>query len=365
MAVAGPTVLHCVRDWIRPSEGFVRDLVTSTTRTHPMVVTRRRWPAGAHAGVAVYSLGALEPLGTSAAGIRCRVTLLSALARWRRATLLHAHFGYWAAEVARTARRCGRPLVVSLHGHDVLVEGHPGTELDLALAAASTVIVPSHYLAGALTDRVPPQRLEVIPAGIDWWSLPFRARRPPSAGAPVRVTFAGRYVPKKGALDAARAMAVARERHPQLAACFVGSGPQEPTLRALVTELRLPATFVDGSLPGALRRCLAVSDLLVTPSRTGQDGDAESLGLVNVEAMACGVPVLSTRHGGIPEVVPADAGVLVPEADAQALAAGLIGLLDRADQWAAMGDAGRRHVIKHFDLRRRTAEVEEVYLRWT
>jgi colanic acid/amylovoran biosynthesis glycosyltransferase len=149
-------------------------------------------------------------------------------------------------------------------------------------------------------------------------------------------------------------------RHPDVEARMVGFGPLEGAVRSRLGSA--PIVILDGSLPGAIRRALAETDLLVTPSRTSPDGDAESLGLVNIEAQASGVPIVSTLHGGIGEAVHPDAGLLVKEGDISGLVGAIESLLANPDRWAAMGAAGRRHVAARFDLNVQVARVEERYL---
>jgi glycosyltransferase involved in cell wall biosynthesis len=336
-----PRVLHVARDWVRPSEGFVADVVATTSASVPYVAFGSRWPAPTPP-VPVHDLGRF-----AARGDRPLRAALAAVAVGRRADLLHAHFGYWAGHVEAVARRTRRPWVLSLHGHDLLVEGCP------AAARADLVVVPSSYLADRASDAgVREERLRVIPSGLDLARHPFRERGP-HAG-PVVVTFAGRFVEKKGVLDAARAMAGVTG----LRCRFVGTGPQEAELRALLAELRLDAEVLDGSVPGAVHRALQETDLLLTASKVAADGDAESLGLVNLEAHACGVPVVTTATGGVPEAVSPEAALLVPEGDVRALTAALADLAGHPERWAAMGRAGRAHVVLRHELGSRVADLE-------
>jgi glycosyltransferase involved in cell wall biosynthesis len=154
---------------------------------------------------------------------------------------------------------------------------------------------------------------------------------------------------------------VARRR-PELETRFVGYGPLEGELRSLLHELGLGAEIRDGSAPGAITSALSDTHLLISPSRTASDGDAESLGLVNLEALASGIPVVTTRHGGIPEAVSPEAAAMVGEGDVAALASAVDDLLDKPSRWPAMGRAGRDHVSRHFDLRTQVAHVEAEYL---
>jgi glycosyltransferase involved in cell wall biosynthesis len=353
--------LHTVADWGIPSERFVVDLVRGVTTTRPVVVCGRRHPVADPPAARVHAVLRLLPRRPEDSLRRQIRMVMAAYAVLNRARLLHAHFGYYAAHTAAVARRIRRPWLVSLHGYDVLVMAPHDPELD-RVTAADAVVVPSTFLAGVAVDRgFAADRIHVIPSGIRVADYPFRERRGAGANGVVTATFAGRFVAKKGVLDAARAMAAATQRQPALRCRFVGYGPLESELRSELDRLRLDATVVDGRSPGAVVNALTTTDIVVTPSRTASDGDAESLGLVNVEAQACGVPVLSTRHGGIPEAVAAEAGVLVDEGDVAALTASLIDLVQHPERWPAMGRAGRAHVEQHFELTDRVRQVEELY----
>ena len=334
-------VLHVVRDWVRPSEGFVADVVAASTA--PVVAFGQRGVVPA-VGVPTYRLGRLADQGDKP--LRAA---LAAIAWRRRSQLLHAHFGYWAAQAEAVARRTGRPWTVSLHGHDLLVEGCP------VAARADRVVVPSRFLADAASRAgVPDERLRVIPVGLDLTRFPFRERTP--VLGPPTVVFAGRYVAKKGVLDAARALAAV----PGIRRVFVGHGPEEDRLRATLAELGADAELVDGSAPGAVARVLQEADLVVTASKVAADGDAETLGLVNLEAMASGAPVVTTRTGGVPEAV-GDAAVLVPEGDVDSLRAAVVRLLAAPESWAAVGQRGRAHVESRFALADRVADLEAMW----
>lgn len=367
-----PVVLHVVRDLVRPSEGFVADLVGSCRRTRPVVAFGRGWPTSVRpAGVPSHDLHLLAGGGAGdadrPAARRAVRAALGAVTVGRRAALLHAHFGYWAAHAGRVAARTHRPWALSLHGHDLLVADRDRPEAAV-LRTADLVAAPSGWFADRVADAgFPESRIRVLPSGVDLSALPFSARA--AHDGPVTVSFAGRFVEKKAPLDALAALAVAAgrlaaESGPQLRAVFVGTGPLEAQLRAAVAGLggELTVDIRDGAVPGAVRRALAETDLAIVPSRTAADGDAETLGLVAIEAQALGVPVVATRHGGLPDTVGAGAGVLVREGDVDELAAAVADLARRPAAWAEMGRAGRCHVEQHFELGACTARVEDAYL---
>jgi colanic acid/amylovoran biosynthesis glycosyltransferase len=140
----------------------------------------------------------------------------------------------------------------------------------------------------------------------------------------------------------------------------LGDGP----LRSLLDAA--PAS-VEHVLPDPARRREQVREVLhsacvvTTPSRTAPDGDAESLLLVNVEAMASGRPVVSTRHGGIPEYVDDGVtGLLVPEGDAAALARALVAVLEDGALRERLTGAGLA-TARRLDVRRCCARVDDLY----
>ena len=279
--------------------------------------------------------------------------------RRRDVDIVHVHFLRWAAEAARAAELSRRPFVLSLHGHDLLVEA-PQNDLHWLIRSADKVIVPSPFLAEHATRAgVTAERLHVIPSGIRLDETPPRDRTPRPEAAPL-VVFAGRFVEKKGVLDAAETMARATLRTP--ARCrFVGYGPLEHDLRALCERSGLSVEIVDGRRPGAVRDALSEADVLLSPSRTAGDGDAETLCIVNIEAQAAGVPVISTRSGGIPFAVSERSPILVGEGDVDALTDALVRVLDDPPLRTEMGAAGREFVTAEFDVRARARDVERVY----
>ena len=355
--VRRPTVLHCVNEWGVPSQRFVRDLVTNTTSTHAVVASQRVAPDAEPSSVRVWR----EPAVVTRLGRRTELAWLATVAAGTRARILHAHLGYWAGTVGRVADRLHRPWVLSMHGHDLLVRARRLADPS-PLRRADLVIVPSAFMAdAAVAFGIPESRVRVIPSGIDLARVAFRERTPNPDGT-VTVLFVGRFVDKKGAVDAASTVGrVARDR-PHLRARFVGYGEQRDAVAAVLAPLGDRAEIIDGRMAGAVVEALADAHILISPSRTAPDGDAETLSVVNLEAQAAGLPVVTTRHGGIPDAVTPDSAILVDENDSDALTDALIAVVDSPERWPLMGAAGRRHVEARFELHARTADVEAQYL---
>jgi glycosyltransferase involved in cell wall biosynthesis len=111
----------------------------------------------------------------------------------------------------------------------------------------------------------------------------------------------------------------------------------------------------------ALLREYEEADVFVHPSRKTGDGSVEGLPSTILEAMACGLPVVSTQHGGIPYAVTKDVGALVAEREPTSLAREIVGLLQNDARARAMGSAGRERVAAHFNLKRQVSRLEDMY----
>jgi glycosyltransferase involved in cell wall biosynthesis len=351
------TVLHYVEHWLDLSAGFVhghvsrsahRGVVVSHNRVenraafphrpvislHPLVrrVPPRRWPVN-------------------------RTRVLGLITSAYRVGVVHVHFGYVVGDVLDVVRRRDLPLVLSLHGSDAtaLPAAQPG-HYDEAVELASAVVVPSRFLADvAVGLGFPAERVHVIPAGID---TTFFAPTPlPDTPA---VTFVGRLVEKKGVDVLLRAWPVVIDAVPAARLTMVGAGPladaipsDEPTIRLLAPQPDRRAEQV--------RAAVRAARVVVTPSRTAASGDAESLLLVNLEAQASARPVVTTRHGGIPEfVAEGESALVVPENDAGALADALVRVLTDDSLAARLGAAGPA-VAARFDVADCAGRVDAVY----
>jgi glycosyltransferase involved in cell wall biosynthesis len=172
------------------------------------------------------------------------------------------------------------------------------------------------------------------------------------------VIFVGRFVDKKGVDDLLTALSLLDRPR----ALFVGSGPLAEPMRAYAAQLRVDATFLGPQDPPEVARHLSAARMLAAPSRTAADGDSEGLPTTILEAAALGIPAVSTRHSGIPEaVVDGRTGLLGPERDPSALAADISRLLADDDLRRRLGAEARIHVETHFDLRKQSARLEDLY----
>lgn len=350
-------VLHVAHTWGHPSETFVRALVEGVDGWAPAVVVERV-VGQVPAHVPIRRVGPLLDRLPDAVAGKAAVLAAAAHGRRHRASLVHVHMDHELRLGRRVAQVLRLPLVVSLHGRDLLVHlDEDPAGLDV-VRGADAVIVPSPFLAEAARRRgVPDERTAVIPSGVDPDAIPFRLR---TARPEPLVLFIGRFVEKKGVLDAAQAVVAVGARRP-LRARFIGRGPLITELARTLAPLGPRAEVVDGGDRTAVLDALRDGDVLLSPSRTAADGDSETLLLVNIEAQAAGMPVLTTDHGGIRSGLGPEAAVVVPEGDLTALTTELARLIDEPHRWPAMGRAGRAHVSAHLTAAHTSAAMTQVY----
>lgn len=207
---------------------------------------------------------------------------------------------------------------------------------------ADGVITTSAYCRDAIVRhyRVAPEQVRLVSSGIDvarWKAVGERPRE--SDGA--TILCVARQYPRKHIADLLRALPLVRQAVPGARAIIVGDGPEHAALRALAEELRLGGSaLLTGALSDAdLEAMYRRADVFCLPSVQ------EGFGLVFIEALACGLPVVATRSAAIPEVVPhGQAGLLVPPGEPEALAQALVELLRSPERRAACGAFGRRYV---------------------
>ncbi len=209
---------------------------------------------------------------------------------------------------------------------------------------AARVVVPSGY-SGEVAIReygLAPQRVRVVPESIDlapWTTLDGSPS--PRVGAPTLLTVARQY-PRKDTATLLRALPLVRHRIPGVRLRVLGGGPELPRLRALAEELALgEAVAFEGPIPGdeEVRRAYLQAHLFCLPSLQ------EGFGIVFLEAMAAGLPIVAARAGAVPEVVPhGEVGLLVPPRDPEALADALLRVLEDPVLARGLGEAGRRRV---------------------
>lgn len=274
------------------------------------------------------------------------------------------HFGTVGivGNLLRTWGLLTMPQVTVFHGFDISAIPHlKGSNFYTSLLTA-----PNHTSLAitnlwqnrlkSMGDTAP----AYIPLGVHLENFPFQPRTMPK-GRPVRLITVGRLMQKKGQADVLQALAalpqtLSWEYH------LVGTGPQEADLRTMTDLLGLTArVHFHGSLPHPeTRKRLAESDIFLLPSRTAENGDMEGLPVAIMEALASGMPTISTVHSGIPELITHNhSGLLSDEGDIEALTENIRLLLETPKLWPTLTGNARRKIEAEYNLATNLATFRE------
>jgi colanic acid/amylovoran biosynthesis glycosyltransferase len=272
---------------------------------------------------------------------------------------VHAHF---AGMAARTAFWIAKffPITFSFtaHANDIFAPSNFEIRLDKLIRAARVIVTETNYSESFLRERFP-ERADRIHRIYNGLNLAEFGQANFSADPPLIVAI-GRLIAKKGFADLIRACALLVERERSFRCEIFGEGPLENQLRRQIEDLGLQERI---QLPGlkpqhALRTRLAGASVFVLPSVPEADGGMDNLPTVIMEAMATGLPVVSTRIGGIPEmVVENETGFLVPPGDVVALADAVEKMTSDQSLGQRLGQVGYERAQTLFSIEKNVREL--------
>ncbi|MEI6788869.1 MAG: glycosyltransferase [bacterium] len=271
-----------------------------------------------------------------------------------RPNVILAHFGGAGAAIAPAAQELGIPLVVVFHAFDLFMRHvRPTSYTSLWESKHQAVAVSQHGKARLIELGCPAERTRIIHCGVDISRFPPLKCATPRPGT-FRLVSIGRLVEKKGFDDLIHAVARLRNVTAQPIRLDIwGDGPRRRHLDTLARRLGVKdrvnfrGVAANGDIPGILREY----DAFVLPSRTARNGDKEGIPITILEAQAAGLPVVATRHAGIPEAIPpSNREWLADEGNILDLAEKLRSLSSQPDQWDNIGRRGKAWVVRHFAL---------------
>jgi colanic acid/amylovoran biosynthesis glycosyltransferase len=285
----------------------------------------------------------------------------------RNAQLLHVYFGHTGVHLLPFMRNWSRPSLVSFHGMDIMLRNEePGYNhrLRALLATLPLVLARSESLGSRLMELgCDASKIRINRTGVPMGGFPYLVHSPPADGAWC-IIQASRFIEKKGLEITLKAFAEFRKKYPNSELILAGEGPLEGQLKDLARTLG-----VGGSVhyPGFLnQKQLAAAyrsaHLFLHPSQTTTSGDQEGVPNSMLEAMASGLPVIATLHGGIPEAVHSGYdGLLVPERDTAALANALFEIAEDSVTYETFSRNAARSVRENFEQGRSIARLEGFY----
>ena len=352
------------------SETFVRRHITDMLPGRTVVATRQvedGWGVPApvlNLRACRQGIGALvRPFGLWRLDRRGRA--LRAFLREHGVTAVMGEWLNFTAAWYPVLRGLGLRVYAHAHGYDVsaaALASRTNRLLYRCLREVDGVIIVSHLARERLirTCGLDPAKVHVVPCGVDI---------PPPVDRPRRETVTclhvGRLTEKKSPLNTLRAFETAYRACPALRLELVGDGAQREASERFCTEQDLlPVVTFHGSRPPEfVRERLREADLFLLHSVRARDGNEEGLPVAILEAMAHGLPVLSTRHGGIPEaVLDGTTGCLVDEGDWEGMSRHLLALARDPAQRLALGRAGRARALADFSAEREIRRLRVLLL---
>lgn len=282
--------------------------------------------------------------------------------------IVHCHFGPTGVLGARLKEvgAINGKLLTTFYGYDIsrYVKNHGPGVYDLLFKRNDMILCLSERMKNQLVQLgCNEQKVRVHRLGVDLTRYAF-SHGQPRTHRKVQLLTIARLVKKKGVEYGIQAAAKVLQNHPGVEYRIVGDGPLKSDLESLISKLgmRGKVRLLGWKQQEEIVELLSNTDILLTPSVTAEDGDQEGTPTVLLEALAQGVPVVSTRHSGIPEVVQDGvSGFLVPERDIGALAERLAHLIEHREIWANMGRAGRHHVETYHDINKLNDQLVQYY----
>jgi colanic acid/amylovoran biosynthesis glycosyltransferase len=207
------------------------------------------------------------------------------------------------------------------------------------------------------------KKIVVHGSGIDCSKFTFKTRYPHPDGK-IRIATTGRLVEKKGIEYSIRAIAKLTNIHPNIEYNIIGDGYLKEHLQQLIEELSVTqqVKLLGWKNQKEIIEILDKTHLFIAPSVTAEDGNQDAPVNTLKEAMAMGLPVIGTLHGGIPELVKDGiSGFLVPERDIDAISDKFSYFIEHPEIWEQMGLSGRSYVEKHYDINKLNDELVEIY----
>ena len=352
--------------------------ITSLTRVSPFVIAQKREEAGRYPFDNVTLVGK-PPLHFArrfwfkqVRGAPWQISpgetgRLIGVLNGARAKLLHIYFGHIAVHLVPLIRAWDKPSVVSFHGADVMVDLEKPAFREATikmLEAVQLVLVRSESLGRALIELgCAPRKIRIQRTGIPIDEIPFRRRTWPSDGA-WRFAQACRLIEKKGLKTSLLAFAEFAARYPRSTLTIAGEGPLRWELEAQARALGIDEKILfPGFLSQAqLRELFEHSHIFLHPSERGSDGNQEGVPNSMLEAMASGLAVFATEHGGIPEAIEhGKSGVLVKEGDRDALAHSLLEAAMNPEALTTIARNGAEAVRQKFEQAAQTRRLEDYY----
>jgi colanic acid/amylovoran biosynthesis glycosyltransferase len=282
--------------------------------------------------------------------------------------IVHCHFGP-SGLLAINLKAVGAihgQIVTTFYGTDIssYIKKKGEHIYDALFEKGERFLCVSEHMKGTLIKLGCGERKIIVHRlGVHVNRLHFCPHKPKTDGK-LRLLTIARLVEKKGVQYGIQSVAKVLKKYPNIEYKIAGDGRLRNALQTLIEDLKISGNvkLLGWQLQDQIIGLLREADILLAPSVTSQDGDSEGVPVAIVEALAGGLPILSSLHSGIPEAVQnGESGLLVPERDVDALAEKLEYLIERSELWPEMSRKGRKYVEEHYDIEKLNNRLVEIY----
>lgn len=287
----------------------------------------------------------------------------------RNAGIIHAHFGHNGWKMLPAKKALNIPLATTFYGFDIsqLVRSSPSWSANYKelFSAGDMFLVEGEYMKKCVLDLgCPKEKVHLQRIAVNLNKIPFR-RRLPKGNDKITFIFAGRFTEKKGLIYALKAILALKQENYNIEFRIIGDGNQRREIEDFISERNLKSWIrMLGFLNyGQYLNEMRQADIFVHPSVTASDGDSEGgAPTVILEAQAMGLPVISTYHADIPNIVkPGESALLSKERDWEGLTSNMENLIKNQERWKEMGRSGREFVQDYHNIDKEVLSLEEKY----
>jgi len=269
----------------------------------------------------------------------------------------HIHHGSLAPKFQFLKEKHGLPMIVSFRGNDATAypkKKKKNLQRLRELFQSGDLFLPvcEHLKNEIVKLGCPENKIRVLYGGVNLDRFQYRARQL-KENKKIRFLAVGRFVEKKGFSHLISAFAAVKKQHSNVVLTLIGKGPCEDEYRKLIRKHGLGGSvkIVSWASYKTIHKKYYRSHIFCAPSCTDQNGNQEGIPNTLKEAMATGMPVISTTHAGIPELVTNKVnGLLVPEGSVSSLAKAMNWMIQHPERWETLGENARKKIEKDFNL---------------
>jgi len=373
-------IAHSVRSYLFRTGSWIYTQISHLKKYQPLVITTRKRNLDIFPVKKIYSLSDLHGLNRFFQRQYAKLTnfyypFFFKVLKENQVSLLHSHFGNRGYFDLALKQKLKIPQVTTFYGHDVSMlpqEERWRKRFEVLFKQCDLLLAEGNYMKKSLLELgCPDSKVRIQHLGVDLEKIPFIPRKL-NVSEKIKILIAGTFREKKGITYALEAFAKLAPQYQNIEVTLIGDAgrsQREVNYKKEIINIINTRNIVDrvkylGFLPyPAFIEEAKNNHIFLSPSIHPSDGETEGGAPVAlIEMSAYGMPIISTFHCDIPEVViDGESGFLVPEKDTNGLAERLEHLINHLELWDSMGKAGRKHIEEEFNITKQVAKLETLY----